>query len=284
MTVGIVGSGPAVAVRRHAADAAPYVDHIAELDTGRDLLPGDFTTDPDVLDAFLETVDAVLLSVPSALHVHIAEAAVRRGVALFLEWPPAPSLAEAEAIAKLAEEASVEVAVSRPWRFLPVLDRISAASRTHLVLLNITLGPIGQPTAPKHLADALDLCQFLAGSNSIQRIDAEVARSQSRIPNAAAFALRFHNGAYAQVSLRATDEPAGGHLFVAGPGFQEHVTLSAGLLGQVEPSSASDLHALWTTETTAFLSAVNTRRFADFSIQDGVHTLRLMERLMARLR
>ncbi|MEM6645431.1 MAG: Gfo/Idh/MocA family oxidoreductase [Bacteroidota bacterium] len=283
MNVGIVGEGLAVAVRKHAAEASAQVDRIVELDTQRDLLPGDFTTDPDVLDAFLENVDAVLLSVPSALHVHIAEAAVRRGVTVFLEWPPAPSLAEAEAIAKLAEEASVEVAVSRPWRFLPVLDRISAASRTHLVLLNVTLGPDGQPTAPKHLADALDLCQFLAGSNSIQRVDAEVARSQSRMPNAAAFALRFHNGAYAQVTLRATDEPAGGHLFVAGPGFQEHVALSASVLGSTE-SSHSDLHDLWTAETTAFLNAVNKRRFADFSIQDGVHTLRLMERLMARLR
>ncbi|GAB5519125.1 MAG: hypothetical protein RhofKO_13760 [Rhodothermales bacterium] len=276
----MVGEGPAVAVRRAAA--APHVERIVDLDTSSDLLPGDFITDPDVLDAFLATVDVVFLSVPSALHVHIAEAALRRGIALFLEWPPAPSLAEAETIAKLAEEASVEVAVSRPWRFLPVLDRISAASRTHLVLLNVTLGPSGQPTAPKHLADALDLCQFLAGSDSIQRVDAEVARSQGRLPNAAAFALRFHNGAYAQVTLRATDEPAGGHLFVAGPGFQEHVALSADLISHT--GATSDLHELWAAETTAFLDAVAQRRFADFSIQDGVRTLHLLERLMARLR
>lgn len=268
MNVGIIGTGAQGQARERAVAALPGV-------TVRSL------HDAEPLDTFLEQVDAVFVTVPTAEHFRLAEAATKQGVHVFLEWPPATSIQECQAIIGLSEEAGVEVGVSRPLRFHPVFERLPKQARASLILVRWEMSIEGDAAWPRWLADAVDLCCALSKSSSVQRIDAEAVRSTSAWPDAVAFGLRFHSSTYAQVSIRRGSGAAGGTLYAAGPGFEVEAALGendAGSRAYVsEPS-------LVEAETQAFLQALAAQQPAPVSILDGLHTMRLVERLMKKLR
>ena len=139
----------------------------------------------------------------------------------------------------------------------------------------------GDAAWPRWLADAVDLCCALSQSSSVQRIDAEAVRSASAWPDAVAFALRFHSSTYAQVSIRRGSGAAAGALYAAGPGFEVEAALGENDAGS--PAYVSE-PSLVEAETQAFLQALAAHQPAPVSILDGLHTMRLVERLMKKLR
>ncbi|QXD13932.1 Gfo/Idh/MocA family oxidoreductase [Rhodocaloribacter litoris] len=269
MRVGIIGSGTRAEIRAGVVRSMPGL-----------VLTGSFTLhpeDPDLpgLDAFLHETEVVFITGPAAVHAHVAAAAARQGVHFFTEWPPAASLREAEAMLRLAEEAGVETGVSRPFRFHPALAARPAAWRAALIVLSIRTGP--EETALPFLADAVDLCCTLARSSTAQRVDAEAVRSEAARLDAVAFTLRFHNGALAQAHVRRAEPPHGLHLYAAGNGPPLDALLAAG-------EDDAGTPALLEAETRAFLAALHERTTPPVSLLDGLHTLRLIERVMQRLR
>lgn len=197
----------------------------------------------------------------------------QRGMHLFLEWPPASSVAECLALAALGEEAGVEIGVSRPLRFqtLPMEEVRSA----HMAVVSIdqSFDVAGRGRWKRALEDAVDLALLFARDASPRRIDAAVARSEERFPLSMSAGIRFHNGTYVHLSLR--HEPRRDStmkIHLAGSGFAVDIDASA--------ARGEGLHR----ETHAFLDAVAANRPVPVSVSDALQTIRLVERLMERLR
>ncbi len=268
MKVGIIGAGEHAAARGQAVEALPGVTFEGVLDGG-------------ALNAFLDQIDAAFVTVPTAEHFRIAEAATKRGVHVFLEWPPATSIRECQAMIGLSEEASIEVGVSRPLRFHPVFETTPPAWRASLIVVRREVPATGDAAWPRWLADAVDLCCALSQSSSVQRIDAEAVRSTAAWPDAIAFGVRFHSGAYAQVSIRRTTGPAGGAFYAAGGGLALEAEIEE---NAARPEAYEATASPIERETQAFLRAIAGQHPAPVSILDGLHTMRLVERLMEKLR
>ena len=275
MTVGIVGSGTEAEVRREALQALPSRPDVRLLDAVPDfaaVLEAGAAALPDVLDTFLDGVGVVFVAVPTAQRYQVAAAAAKRGRHVFLEWPPATSARECEAVVRLAEEAGVEAAVSRPLRFGSDVRAWPPDVRASLIVLRQALADDDATPWPHRLADALDLCCVLARSHAARRIDAEMVRGAAARPEAVAVGLRFHSGTYAQLSLRTGRPSTSGHLYAAGP----HCALDVAL----DASRAALLQA----ETSAFVRALQEGRPVPVPALDGLHAMRLAERIMERLR
>ncbi len=275
MHVGVIGTGERAKPRRAALAGLPppfVVEH---------RVPPADPLDDEGLEATLTGLDVAFIAVAPAEVMRVATAAARQGLHFFLEWPPAASLREGERLLKLSEEAGVEVGVSRPWRFHPALAARPAGWKA--TLAGLTTFFAGEGPAP--LVDAVDLAVTLARSGTVQRVDAEAVRTGARL-DAVAFTLRFHNGAFAQGMVRRGPGPPALHVFAAGAGHTLEADLAAppenaGRAAALEPLPAP---ALLQAESRAFLDALARRQPPPVSLLDGLHTLRLLERLMARLR
>ena len=191
-----------------------------------------------------------------------AGTAVTRGADVFVAWPPG-AVAEAEALRRRADEAGVEVGVERPVAADLVRRAASGGPDAPPRLVAITLDATSA-SWPRHLAGALDVAARLVGSREATRLDAEAERDGPAL-RAVAVAVRFRNGAFAQVLVRAA--PAQG-LTVYAAGIETSVP-AAGTLGD---------------EAVAFVQAMAARQPAPFSLDDALATMRLAERVMAALR
>lgn len=275
MNIGIIGTGIHAAVRKQAVRKVAGVQQVEVLAK----VPVVEGTDDARLNAFLDGVEGVFVTVPTAAHFRIAEAATKRGVHVFLEWPPATSIRECQDVVQLSEEAGVEVGVSRPLRFHPVFEALPEAWRAALILLRQEIDETEEVAWPRWLADAVDLCCTLAQSHSVQRVDAEAVRTSAPWPEAVACGLRFHSGSYAQVSIRRSPTGAAHALYAANGDFD----VAADLL--VANDGPHDAYASrLVAETQAFLHAIMQQQPVPVSILDGLHTMRLVERLMEKLR
>jgi len=282
MNVNIIGRGQHADVRQRTAEAHPDVDQ-----TIRQTGLSDWTTpDAPPPDELFQDTDVAFITVPTASHYHVAQAAARHGVHLFLEWPPATSICECESIVQLAEEAGVEVGISRPLRFHPLLSALGN-QRAHLIVLRQEVDASTPAFWPPRCADALDLCCALAQSHSIQRIDAEAVPRHAAWPEAIAFALRFHSGTYAQVSLYRRQQPGEDLLYVAGANAQLESDLEGTTL-RGHPPLGNRATGMGPSpveqETDAFLDALTIGQIPPVTALDGLHTMRLVERLMEQLR
>lgn len=274
MVVGVLGAAGGADARARAveADGARIVRRPAAPDSAAALV------------SWIEALDAVFIATPASGHYRIAEAAAKRGVHIFLERPPQTSVRECAALVRLAEEAGVEVGVSRPLRFHAAFAALPAGWRPRLIALEQPLA--GNAAWPAPLAEALDVCCALAQSSSIRRIDAEAVRGRGARPEAVAFGLRFHSGTYAQVSLRCD---GAGRLFAAGPDLHLEVDLDGSAVrvrqggDAFEPAAAAAPPPI-EAETRAFLAALRAGQPAPVSALDALHTMRLVERLMQQLR
>ena len=192
----------------------------------------------------------------------LAGGAVTRGSDVFVAWPPG-SVAEAEALRRRADEAGVEVGVERPVA-ADVAGRAASGGPDGLPrLVVVTLAAAGA-SWPRHLAGALDVAARLVGSREATRLDAEAERDGAAL-RAVAVSVRFRNGAFAQVLVRAAPVPA---LTVDAAGVEASAA-AAGTLGD---------------EAVAFVRAVASGQPAPFSLDDALATMRLAERVMAALR
>jgi predicted dehydrogenase len=284
MNVTIIGSGQHADVRRRVVEARSGAAQLVQHARVPDLAEQDPAA--ALPNALFEDTDVALVTVPTASHYYVAQAAARHGVHLFLEWPPATSIRECESIVQLAEEAGVEVGISRPLRFHPLLDALDGR-RVHLIVLRQEVDARTPAFWPPRCADALDLCCALARSHSIQRIDAEAVPRHAAWPEAIAFALRFHSGTYAQVSLYRRQQPGDDLLYVAGADFQLESDLDGTALHgrpALGDAATSDVRSPVEQETTAFLDALTADQIPPVTVLDGLHTMRLVERLMEQLR
>lgn len=100
--------------------------------------------------AALDTVDAVIVAVPSHLHREVALAAIARGKHVLCEKPVGRSVAEAEEIARAARAAGVSVGVGFTYLRLPLVQHAAAI---------VESGALGKPAtfrgwhAEDYLAD-----------------------------------------------------------------------------------------------------------------------------------
>lgn len=284
MNVSIIGRGQHADLRRRVVEAWSGAARLIQPDH----VPDPSEQDPGAAlpdDLFRDT-DVAFVTVPTASHYHVAQAAARQGVHLFLEWPPATSVRECESIVQLAEEAGVEVGISRPLRFHPLFDALDD-QRVHLIVLRQEVDASTPAFWPPRCADALDLCCALARSHSIQRIDAEAVPRHAAWPEAIAFALRFHSGTYAQVSLYRRQQPGDDLLYVAGADFQMESDLDGTELHgrpALDEDTTHNERSPVEQETEAFLDAITAGQIPPVTVLDGLHTMRLVERLMEQLR
>jgi predicted dehydrogenase len=80
----------------------------------------------------LESVDAVTIAVPTSLHLEVASAFLRRGIATLVEKPMAATVAESEELVELARRSSALLQVGHIERFNPALralDRLPIRPR-----------------------------------------------------------------------------------------------------------------------------------------------------------
>ena len=280
MTVAVWGQGTRAEARAEVLRTLPLVRTIVPLADG--------LAEGESLGGF----DAVFVALPPEQQREAVAEALRQGTPLFLEWPPAQALADAQALVELAQEAGAEVGVSRPLRFHPAVALLRTATRPSLILLRSSVPE--EPADPAvwrhHLADVVDLCCALARSSSARRVDAETVRSEGRWPRTLAFSIRFHNATFAQVNLRRGGDRPDDALHVGGPGYEVEADLAGrhvhayGLPETPGLADRDDAPDLLAAETAAFLDAIRDRRPAPVSLLDGLHTLRLVERVLGRLR
>lgn len=287
LVVGFAGTAAQTASRRRAAGTLRGVRMTARPVPAPDLFAA--PAEERLLRPLLEEADVVFVGVTAGTRFAIAEAAMKRGAHVFLEWPPVASVHECERLVAVAEEAGVEVGVSRPLRYHPLFEAVPAGWRAELILFRQEVAVGAPPRWPERLTDALDACCALAQSTSVQRIDAASVAGPAAWPAAMAFGLRFHSGTYAQVDLYGGDEAPRRSLYAAGADLQLAADLERGPVRRrvgdapfepVTPAPETPVEA----ETCAFLQAVQAGRPAPVSVLDALHTLRLVERLMQKLR
>ncbi len=71
----------------------------------------------DSLDELLDEIDALIIATPTTTHRDVAEAALKRGVHLFIEKPIASSLEEADRILEAADRSGALVQIGHVERF-----------------------------------------------------------------------------------------------------------------------------------------------------------------------
>jgi predicted dehydrogenase len=277
----------ALAEGRHDDELPPVERRIEAYPGGRHALAS-----REALAAWLDALDVLFVAAPTSEHFRVARIALRKGIHLFLEWPPATSLRECRAIGDLAEEAGVEVGVSRPLRFHPLFRVLPDEWRARLVVIRQEVAVEAPASWSSRLADALDLCFALVRSTAVQRIHAEAVRNSAAWPDAVAIGLRFSNGSYGQLSLRQGDMAPFSGVYAAGPRLQLDADLGEQAVRlrrtgtrpeALAPAPARDVAPL-IAETHAFLQAVAGGRPVPYSVLDGVDAMRLYERVLARLR
>lgn len=211
----------------------------------------------------VDGLDLIFIGVPPSERFEAASSALRGGANVFLEWPPTTSIRECARLVRLAEEAGLEVAVSRPLR-MGVRD---VSWRPRLISMEIE----GADSITHALADAVDLACALARSGSVQRVEAEAVYDDDRVPVAAGLSVRFHNGAFAQALIRPGGASQGVRLFASTSGREIERIVNVDAVALAE-------------ETRGMLRAVEEGQPPPLSALDALQTLRIVERVQGVLR
>ncbi|MEM8486262.1 MAG: hypothetical protein AAF564_11985 [Bacteroidota bacterium] len=251
----------------------------------------------DTLHEQLQDFHAVFVGVPGVYTPHLANAALKAGVHIFLGRSAVPSLSECTALAALAEEAGVEVGLSRIMRFHPFLEALPAAWRTAAITLHHSVTAVDATAFQQMLEDAVDLCCSLAGTGEVRKIEAQLVQRSRRFPVCLLVGIRFQNGTYAHVELKQGSRENAHSVYAGGGGFeieadfeQQQIYRSRAASQENEAlSNAFDkknfrLQDLIATETIAFLASLRDRKPVPISIMDGLQTLRLVENIRKKLR
>ena len=249
------------------------------------------------LPDWLKDLQVVFAGIPGAYVPHLANAALRAGVHTFLGRAAVPSISECKALATVAEEAGVEVGVSRVMRFHPFREMLPATWRTTAITMRHCKTDQDPAGFQQMLEDAVDLCCSLAGTGEVRKIEAQLVQQNRRYPVCLLAGLRFQNGTYAQLELRQGAEQKVHTVYAGGGGFefeadfnQQQIYLSrtAGEENEVESSAFDEkkfrLQDLIATETIAFLASLREKKPVPISIMDGLQTLRLVESIRKKLR
>ncbi len=155
-------------------------------------------------EALLEASDAIVVAAPAEAHYELAGAALRAGRHVLVEKPIAATLAEADALATLAQTHKVILQVGHLLRYSAEHQAISARMRRPLYLDCVRIAPFKpRGTDVSVILDLmihdLDLVLALVDSpiESVDAVGAPVASAHEDIANAR---VRFVNGCVATIT------------------------------------------------------------------------------------
>jgi predicted dehydrogenase len=155
-------------------------------------------------DALLAASDAVVIAAPAEAHFALADAALRAGLHVLVEKPIAATLAQAEALGRLAHERGKVLQVGHLLRFSAEHKAISERMRRPLYLDCVRIAPFKpRGTDVSVILDLmihdLDLVLALVDSpiESVDAVGAPVASAHEDIANAR---VRFCNGCVATIT------------------------------------------------------------------------------------
>lgn len=226
--------------------------------------------DWDDAPALRPPLDALFVAGSPGERAFVVRMALRHGVPVLAEWPPAASRRELDALLAIAEESGASLAVARPLLHLPSLD--DAPSDARLLTVRRTV-PAPRPLRAA-LPDVLDVVLRLTGASELRRLTPTVVRGPDEQPSALGLSIRMVGSAHAFVTIAHdatasfTAEAFGG---TGGP-----------FTATLRPDPAARATAL-DRETAAFLGALSAPPDTA-SAHAARNLLRLTERVAARLR
>lgn len=250
--------------------------------------------------------EIVFIAAPTESRFSLAKEAIGKGTNVFLEWPVSANIEESMQLAKLADEAGVEIGVSRPLPISAILVSSPINWQPRIVSVSLSGGPFSKdepsPVSSliwtSRLAGVIDLCFALAGSRSIQTVDAEADREAGGLLRTVAFSLRFRNGCLAQCHVRQRDRASdpedrfelaasGSSMSLSARSFDGPVCVERTDRSprfEVGAEDGGEVTPHLRNETDSFLRAIGEGRRVPFSIHDALHVAQSVERLMERLR
>ncbi|MCA0267902.1 MAG: Gfo/Idh/MocA family oxidoreductase [Bacteroidetes bacterium] len=260
MTLGLFGSGRAADARRASLERLGYA--VA--------WHADEVMDWDEAPAQRPALDALFVAGSTADRAFAVRMALRHGVPVLAEWPPAASHRELDALLAIAEESGVTLAVARTLSHLPALDATPTDAR--LIAVRRTVA------APRALVaalpDVLDVVMRLTGTSTLRRLNPTVVRDAESRPTAIGLSIRLVGDAHALVTLA--------HAEASTFTVEAFGSTSGPFAASLRPDAAHRNDAL-DRETVAFLEGLSGP--PDPSSASAARVLlRLSERVAARLR
>jgi predicted dehydrogenase len=207
LRVGIAGAGHFGryhALKVAASDRARLVG-IYDVDTERAKTVGWEAGAPDMtFEALLPAIDALIIAAPAEAHFPLAAAALRAGKHVLVEKPITAELAQADELARIAQDKGLVLQVGHLERFSAAYQALSARTRVPLYIEAVRIAPFKpRGTDVSVILDLmihdLDLVLALVDSplESVDAVGAPIASALEDIANAR---LRFANGAVAAVT------------------------------------------------------------------------------------
>jgi myo-inositol 2-dehydrogenase / D-chiro-inositol 1-dehydrogenase len=302
--IGLIGAG-AIA-RRHVALLATRPDCDVAAACDPDLARAEALVAGAAVygrwqDLLEHPLDAVFVCTPPGAHAEPAIAAMRRGVAVYLEKPLARAAADGEAIVAAWRESGAVCAVGYQWRSLELLRRVrdELAGAAPGMLISRSVGPtepgraaswFGDPAASGGIlfelgSHDIDLQQALAGpATSVQALSGRgLGEGAGTLDDAVAVLVRYEGGGLGVISVAWTEqqEPPIYELDVLAPDVALHLALDPGFRlqgqahgGTVDQDEATDPRI---SAVAGFLDAARRRDPAAVACtpEDALGTLRV---------
>lgn len=155
------------------------------------------------IDDLPDDIEAVTVAVPTSRHVEIAEALLRRGIAVLVEKPIAATVAEAERLLACARQTGTLLTVGHTERFNPVVRAIQRLSIRPKYVESQRISPFRFRSADVGVvADMMihdiDIVLHLVGA-PVERVDAVGVAVLAKHEDVANARVVFKNGAVANL-------------------------------------------------------------------------------------
>lgn len=193
---------------------------------------------------------------------------LKSGCHVFLDTVLVP-LQDLQQLALVAEEAGVEVGISRPLRYSSALAGWNDRATIATIAAEFGDGP---DSWQRCLLHTMDLCVHLCRTGNTRRVEASVERADQLWPIFAAVSLRFDNGSLALASLRKT---------ASSPGPTRCTITTGPIVSSLELAGGTEAYE---AETRDFIEQVARGAPAPVSISDGLAGVRLLDQVQALLR
>lgn len=301
MRIGIIGQ------QTFLADHRSMIDSIgtSRPDLAADVIeiewPACWNADTGYPEDFIKGIDAVLISVPPEYLFQVTQHALRSGLHAYISWSPSLSIPEIEALSCLAEEAGAELGIDLSIGFHPVFECLPETRAASIVSIRHHLENTDPGYFLRATEEAIEISYHFSASGEIRRIDAQMVRGASSIPEVLLAGIRFQNNTYAHIYISTSASTHEYTIQASGTGFNLEVDMNNGILRKARDTerlypeenadSASafevttlppiDLHSI---ALTAFIEAIATGKPAPASILDGLQTRRIIEKLRHCLR
>lgn len=223
LRVGCVGTGFIAGQHLAALARFPDVEIVAVADAARERVQGvaqqyqarAYDDGSSMLDA--EELDAVWVCVPPFAHGPVEDAAIDRGLPLFVEKPLATDLPTAARLAARIRETGLLTCVGYHWRSLDVVKETARMLRDTPAQLVTGAWLDRTPAAPwwsqrstsggqlvEQTTHLVDLARLLMGEvDTVQALQTTVARDAwpaADVPTASSVLMRFRSGAIGAIS------------------------------------------------------------------------------------